>query len=133
VRLSDGTVAKSKPNQVPALVKAMLKLTETDKGLDHALIVYGKEKHDWPGLYKVLDAITQAFGGEQKLIKQGFVTSAEIEQFKEPANRHRHGFSQHKQRGNKQKESAPPSKEMTLPEAEILTTNILKNWVAKVP
>ena len=60
VRLSDGTVLKSNPNQVPALVKAILKMTETDKGLDHALILYGKEKHDWPGLYKVLDAITQA-------------------------------------------------------------------------
>jgi hypothetical protein len=81
VRLSDGTVLKSNPNQVPALVKAILKLTETDKGLDHALILYGKEKHDWAGLYKVLDAITQAFGGEQKLIAQGWVTRSEIEQF----------------------------------------------------
>jgi hypothetical protein len=126
-------VLKSNPNQVPALVKAILKLTETDKGLNHALIVYGKEKHDWPGLYKVLDAITQAFGGEQKLIAQGWVTRSEIEQFKESSKPYRHGFAQGKPRENKRKEAAGPSKEMTLPDAEIWITNILKNWAAKTP
>jgi hypothetical protein len=133
VRLSDGTVLKSNPNQVPALVKAILKLTETDKGVDHALILYGKEKHDWPGLYKVLDAITQAFGGQQKLIAQGWVTRSEIEQLKESSKPYRHGFAPGKQRENKRKEAPGPSKEMTLPEAEIWITNILKHWVAKVP
>ena len=131
VRLSDGRVLTSQTNQVPPDVKAVLKLAETDKGLDHALTVYGKEEHDWPGLYNVLNAVVQAFGAERKLIEQGFVTRSEIDEFKARSERHRHGFSEHKQRAGKRKISADPGKQMTLLEAKVWIENILNDWVKK--
>jgi hypothetical protein len=134
VRLSDGRVLKSHPNQVPPLVEALLKWTETDKGLAHAFTLFGQEEHDWPGLYKVLDAIVQAFGrgGEKRLIARGWVTRSEIKLFRDSSLPYRHGFAPgSKERENKRKQGAGPTREMTLAEAEIWITKILKNWVTK--
>ena len=58
----------------------------------------------------------------KKLIAQGWLPVARLNSSKSHRNPYRHGFAPGKQRENKRKEAAGPSKEMTLPDAEIWIT-----------
>jgi len=116
IRLSDGTIVTT---QEPTYVDTVSQLADKNKPFKHALTLFGRERqHDWISLYNVLDAITQALGGPQKLIEQEFVTESEIEDFKENAKPHRHGFTECKPRNRKRKEPIRQKKEMTLAEAQ---------------
>jgi hypothetical protein len=108
-------------------------LADNNKPFNHALTLFGQERqHDWISLNNVLDAITQAFGGPQKLIEQQFVNESEIKDFKENAEPHRHGFTECKPRKRKGKQPIRKKKEMTVAEAEAWIWGILKAWVKKL-
>ena len=130
VRLFKDGVEVSK-SQSPTFGETVLTMTDTNEFLERALFLYGRVEHNWRGLYMVLDAIAESYGGPKKLLKQDFAAKYEsdIENFKHHANSYRalgvearHGLAKEE----------PPKKTMTLAEAQALIQDILRTWVEKL-
>jgi hypothetical protein len=130
VRLLKDGVEVSK-SQSPTFGETLLTMTDTNEFLERAVFLYGTVEHNWRGLYMVLDAIAESYGGPKKLLKQDFAAKFEsdIENFKHHANSYRalgvearHGLAKEE----------PPKKKMTLAEAQALIQDILKAWVEKL-
>ncbi len=109
--------------------EAAFALADTEETLKHALYLYGSVEHDWRGLYMVLDAIADHYGGVKKLLKQGLAPERKIKDFKATAD----SFKATKlaaRHGSTSRGIASPK--MTLSEARELIRKLLGAWVAKL-
>lgn len=125
----DGTIVTVK--KAPTFGETVLPMTDTNEFLERALFLYGTVEHNWRGLYMVLDAVSESYGGPKNLLKQDFAQTYknDIENFKHHANSYR-ALGVEARHGHANDE--PPKKQMTLTEAQTLIRDLLKGWVDKL-
>lgn len=100
-----------------------LEVAEQDPKVKEVLMLLGKEPIDWEDCYKVYEAIKKEVGGDEAIVAQGWVSSAnELQLFRQTANalyRHPPGLFN------------PPRTPMSLSEAERLVAAMLRGWLGK--
>lgn len=80
VKEVDGTLVEvSKSPASSTFGETVLSMTDTNEFLERALFIYGTVEHNWRGLYMVLDAVAESYGGSKKLLKQDFAAKYESE------------------------------------------------------
>jgi hypothetical protein len=118
---ADGTTEQSKG---PSPAESQLAIAQLDAKVAKALRIFGSREHNWHNLSNIFEVVQSDVGGQ--ITKAGWATQAEIDRFTQTANSvqaigddARHGH-----------EKIPaPKNPMSLTEAELLITRILKNWI----
>jgi hypothetical protein len=122
----DGKVIE---NKGPTEDQIELRLAAKNEHLRRARIMYGRLKHDWGNLYKVLEAMEDGNGGEAGLIAKHFVADGEIKSFKATANSNlalgaesRHGTTT----------MGVPEARMTLEQAQAMFRKLFAGWTQEL-
>ncbi len=107
---------------------SLLKLGRENPHFERTLFLYGSVSHDWRGLYLVLEAAEDAFGGEEGLLGVPWV-SPKLKLFKRTANSYR-AIGVESRHGTLS--SGVPTAGISLPEARQLIWEFLNAWIAKL-
>jgi len=105
--------------------------TWMDKGINsdaiaRALTLYGTLEHNWKNLYMVLEVIIESIGGEVELAKTGLISQDCLKAFKHTANSFR---AIGREARHAKSNEVPPSKPMSLKEAQDLIAKVLREWL----
>jgi hypothetical protein len=79
------SVADDSSVRQPTTAEIWMVEAERDRTVARAIRLFGQE-HTWDSLYKVLDAIKEAVGGESKLKTRQWVAASELKRFTQTAN-----------------------------------------------
>jgi hypothetical protein len=120
-RDADGKVIPAPP---PRLV-AIIKLVNSDAGVERAMRLFAADSASWVGLYRILEVVEDDVGGEKRLTGLEWASKLRVKDFKHSANsvqaaggEARHGVEP----------GAPPARPMAIEEAQTLVRDLLDNW-----
>jgi hypothetical protein len=123
----DGRVEEHRPSDpVPVLLARAL----ADPVAARALRLRDVPHMAWTDLYRLYEVVEAAAGGEDALVKSGWVTRSNLRRFRHSANsvtaagdQARHGVEP----------TQPPADAMTLSEARSVIDAILTRWLGQLP
>jgi hypothetical protein len=127
---SDGTPVPQPP-RVPRGPR-YVKLADQDPNVADALRVLGQpEQLDWYDVYKVLEIVEDAVGGESEVAKRGWAASGAIKRLTASANHP--GISGDEARHARMKNTPGAKSSMTLSEADGLVRRLVAHWIESHP
>jgi hypothetical protein len=114
----DGKEIEKEKEKGPTDEQQVFQLARDNEPFRRALVNYAQE-HTFPNLYKVLEAMEDGNGGEHGLIAKDFVSGKDIKNFKQTAQKDRHGALR----------NVVQEPKMTLQEAHEMFRKLFKCWI----
>jgi hypothetical protein len=107
----------------PTIAEQAVAAALSDRQVERALRIFGRDDFDYRDLYHVLEIAEAAIGSG--IYSDGTVTRAEVRRFKHTANSV-HALGDQARHGHEA--TQPPTKPMSFPEAQALVRRVLDAW-----